>query len=313
MGARVGPRRCPGPGLSCAASWCITLDVYISNFAGEYNMHSRIAVVQFGVNPFAIDDNVERAELRIRQAADEGAELVVLPEYAVTGVGVGMQDYADTEGRNLRTFRRLATEYSVDLIPGSWQEKEDDGRIYNTTYYIDRSGEVLARYRKVNLWLAEKPYVTPGDGAVVADTRLGRVGLAICWDLAFPELFRGMFRQKAEIAICASCWAMEDAGTGQRHEPKSEQILIDSCCTARAFENEMAVVFCNTAGTWKGSKGVLNSAGHSQFAMPFLGRVAVIEDNHEAVLTCELDMSILDEAERCYEIKADLMDGDSAG
>ncbi len=279
---------------------------------GLNQMQSRIAVVQFGVNPFEIDDNIGRAEMRIRQAADEDAELVVLPEYAVTGVGVGMQDYADAEGANLRAFRRLASEYNVDLIPGSWQEKEDDGRIYNTTYYIDRSGEVLARYRKVNLWLAEKPYVTPGDGAVVADTRLGKVGLAICWDLAFPELFRGMFRQGAEIAVCASCWAAEDAGAGQQYESRSEQILIDSCCTARAFENEMAVVFCNTAGTWKGSKGVLNSAGHSQLAMPFLGRFAVIEDNHEAVLTCELDKSILDEAERSYEIKADLMRGESA-
>ncbi|MFW6107577.1 MAG: carbon-nitrogen hydrolase family protein [bacterium] len=269
-------------------------------------MSFRIGIVQFESGRYEVEDNRARAGQRIREAADRGADLVVLPEDAMAGIGPDMTKHADADGAYREQFRELAAEYGVDLVPGSWQEKED-GRFYNTTYYIDRSGEVLARYRKTHLWISEKSYATPGEGAVVADGRLGVVGLAICWDLAFPELFRDMLRQGADVAICAACWALEDAGAGQQRERAAEQVFIDACCTARAFENEMAMVFCNAAGTWEGSRGPCTSAGHSQLAMPFLGPVARLDHNREAVLVAEVDRALLEEAERSYQIKQDLL------
>lgn len=269
----------------------------------------RIGIVQFRSGRYEIEDNMSRAEERIREAADRGADLVVLPEDVVAGIGPDMKKHADADGAYRGRFRELAAGYGVDLVPGSWQEKEER-RFYNTTYYIDRSGEVLARYRKVHLWISEKSYATPGEGAVVADGRLGRVGLAICWDLAFPGLFREMFRQGADVAVCSACWALEDAGAGQERERTAEQVFIDACCTARAFENEMAMVFCNAAGTWEGSRGPCTSAGHSQLAMPFLGPVDTVEHNREAVLVAEVDTALLDEAERSYQIKEDLLDAE---
>ena len=267
-----------------------------------------IALAQLEVAQYDIDANVAKAEEHIRQAVGAGAELVVFPEDFVTGVGAEMTKYADADGAYRETFRKLAAKYAVDLVPGSWLEREG-GRFFNTAYYVDRAGEVLARYRKVHLWLSEKPFATPGDGPAVAATRFGTVGLAICWDLAFPELFRQMFHQRCDIVVCPSCWCLEDAGTGRRHNPRAEQLLIDSSCTARAFENEMAVVFCNVAGRWNGSRGPCTSAGHTQVAVPFVGPAAMLEHNQEAVLLHEVDTAILADAEQSYEIKKDLLDG----
>ena len=270
-------------------------------------MRFRIALVQMNVLNDQPDANLARFEELLREAAESGAELVVFPENCLSGVGVGITERADTDGSYRETMRRLAAAYGVDLIPGSQPERESDGRTFNTTYYIDRGGAVLARYRKVHLWVSEKAYATPGEGAAVADTRFGRVGLAICWDLAFPELFREMFRRRAEIVVCPACWCLEDAGSGQRHDPNAEQSFIDACCTARAFENEMVLVFCNAAGAWEGSRGLSTSAGHTQVAVPFLGAAARLDDNGEAILVHEVDTAILAEAERSYEIRKDLL------
>ena len=271
-------------------------------------MQFKVAVVQFEVEQYRPEANIARAEEHIRAAAGAaGAELVVLPEDCLTGVGPKMTDVADTDGTYRETFRRLAAKYAVDLVPGSCLE-EDGGKLFNTTYYIDASGEVLARYRKVHLWLTEKPRVTPGDEAVVCDTRFGRVGLAICWDLAFPEHFREMFHQRAEIVVCPACWCLEDAGPGRRHNPNTEQLLIDSCCYARAVENEIIVIFCNVAGEWAGRKGPSTSAGHTQVAVPFVGAAAILPHNREAILLHDVDTAILAEAETSYEIKKDLLD-----
>jgi len=266
----------------------------------------KIALVQFETRQYAPGDNLKKAEEFVEEAADSGADIIVFPEDFITGVGPKMTEFADHEGKCREAFRKLAKKHAVDLVPGSVIESEDD-KLFNTTYYIDSDGEVLGRYRKVNLWLSEKPWATRGDTAIVCDTRWGKVGLCICWDLAFPELFIAMFAQRADIVICPSCWAYQDAGTGTQHNPNSERVFVDSLCAARAFENEIVVAFCNTAGSWDGSRGPCESIGRSQVAMPFIGPAAVLDHNREEMLLCDVDTAILAEAEKSYEIKKDLL------
>ena len=268
-------------------------------------MRFTIALVQFETAQFAPDANLARAEAFVGEAARAGAQIVVFPEDFVTGPMSSRPDLADAEGRYRTAFQQLAQRHAIDLVPGSVIEREGD-RLYNTTYYIDRHGVVLARYRTVNLWVGEKPWCTPGDGAVVCETRWGKVGLAICWDLAFPELFRAMLAQGAEIVICPSCWCYEDAGTGVRHNPDAEVAFVDSLCVARAFENEIALVFCNAAGAFEGSKGTCHSIGRSQVALPFVGPAAMLPHGREEMLVCQVDTAVLAEAEAAYEIRKDL-------
>ena len=264
-----------------------------------------IALVQAETKQYEPEANLAKAEETAERAASEGAHIVVFPEDFVTGPIGGRRELADREGRYREAFRELARRCRVDLVPGSIIE-EEGGRFHNTTYYINSRGEVLARYRKVNLWIGEKRWATPGDGAVVCDTRWGRVGLAICWDLAFPELFRQMVAQGVEIVLCPSCWSFEDAGAGLRHNPRAEVAFVDSLCVARAFEHEIALAFCNVAGAFEGTEGTCRSIGHSQVALPFKGAVAKLDHDREEMLLCEVDTAILAEAESSYEIRKDL-------
>ena len=264
-----------------------------------------MALVQFESRQYAPEHNLARAEEFVREAAAAGAQIAVFPEDFVTGPLSARRELADSDGRYRDAFRTLAQRHAIDLVPGSMIEREAS-RCYNTTYYIDSRGEVLARYRKVNLWLAEKPWCTPGDGAVACSTRWGKVGLAICWDLAFPELFRDLLAQEAELVICPSLWCREDAGAGVKHNPESEVAFVDSLCVARAFENEVVLAFCNAAGRFETSKGAVHSIGRSQVAVPFKGAVARVEHDREEMLIQEVDTAILAEAEAAYEIRKDL-------
>jgi predicted amidohydrolase len=92
-----------------------------------------------------------------------------------------------------------------------------------------------------------------------------------------------------------------------RHNPRAEELFVDSLCVARAFENEAVVAFCNIAGSFQGSKGPCHSIGHSQIALPFTGRVAMLDHSREEMLVHEVDTAILTEAETSYEIRKDIL------
>ena len=209
-------------------------------------MRIKIAVVQFAIHQFAPEKNLKKAEQFIKEAVSQQAQIIVFPEDFVTGPLSGNNAFADYEGRYARHFQQLAAQYSIDLVPGSIIEGDSTG-LYNTTYYIDRSGEIQARYQKVNLWLPERSYLTAGTGTPVFNTRYGKIGLIICWDLMFPEVFRAMVRQDVDIVICPSYWCFEDAGEGVKHDANAEIKLVNALCVTRAFENEVVLVYANAA------------------------------------------------------------------
>src|SRR5262249_44463271 len=152
---------------------------------------------------FDAEKNLAKAEYFIQEAVEQQAQIIVFPEDFVLGPLNGRADLADFDGRYIRHFQELAVKYNVDIAPGSIIERDETG-LYNTAYYIDHAGKILGRYRKVNLWLPERSYLDPGRRAVACSTRFGKIGLAICWDLAFPELFRALVAEGAEIVLCPS-------------------------------------------------------------------------------------------------------------
>src|SRR6266566_7801006 len=210
-------------------------------------MFLKIAVVQFAINQFAPEKNLAKAEQFIAEASSEN-DLIVFPEDFIAGPLSGRSEFADYDGRYVKHFQQLASKYYIDIVPGSIIEGDGTG-LYNTTYYIDSNGEIRGRYRKVNLWLPERSYITPGNDTSVFDTRIGNVGLIICWDLMFPEMFRAMVRQDVEFVICPSYWCYEDAGEGMKHDANAEIKLVNALCVTRAFENELILVYANAAGS----------------------------------------------------------------
>ncbi|HEX9134624.1 MAG TPA: carbon-nitrogen hydrolase family protein, partial [Ktedonobacteraceae bacterium] len=267
----------------------------------------KIAVVQFEINQYAPEKNLEKAEQFIAKASSDN-DLIVFPEDFIAGPLNGRNEFADYDGRYVKHFQRLASTYKIDIVPGSIIEGDNTG-LYNTTYYIERNGEIRGRYRKVNLWLPERSYTNPGSDISVFDTRCGRVGLIICWDLMFPEMFRAMVKEGVEIVICPSYWCFEDAGKGLKHDSAAEIKLVNALCVTRVFENEIALVYANAAGRLSGEEGTSTLIGQSQITVPFKGALNALNHNREAMFTQEVDTVILADAEEAYEIRKDLQKG----
>jgi predicted amidohydrolase len=272
-------------------------------------MKVKIAVVQFEIKQFSPKENLERAGMFVKDAAYSKADIIVFPEDFLTGPIIGKREYADRDNEYLRFFQRAAKKNGIDIVPGSIIE-EENGSLYNVAYYISSNGKVKAKYRKINLWLPERKYLTPGNELSVFNTKYGKIGLAICWDLAFPEMFRKMTLRGARIVICPSYWAQGDAGIGLKYDRASEVKFVNSVCASRAFENCIALVYCNPAGELHVKKGrrFINEAliGNSQVTIPFRGCIKRLDHNKEEMFIEEIDTAILSDAERSYKIRKDL-------
>ncbi|KAG2217326.1 hypothetical protein INT45_010775 [Circinella minor] len=273
----------------------------------------KIAAVQFYIDHNDKPSNWDRIISFVEKAAKEKVDLIVFPEYVIGGPS---PESALDKGASER-FCKLALDYGLDIVVGTIIERDpEDGRLYNCCYYINNDGTVLMEYRKVHLWHPERDFLHEGKrGFDTAKNRFGiTVGLAICWDIAFPEAFRHMtLKRNAQLVIAPAYWTLEDAGPiGMKHNPNSETMLIDYICTARAIENEICMVFCNGAdaaeGQEKSPSGTM--AGGTQISVPFIGPVAHCSGGTEEMIITDIDVKELtDDAEKVYKIRQDWKEG----
>ena len=150
----------------------------------------------------------------------------------------------------------------------------------------------------------ERPHLTSStqDPHFAFDSPLGRVGILVCWDLAFPEAFRELIAGGAKIIIVPSYWTLNDCSVeGREWNPSSEALFLDSLCTTRAFENTCAVIFANAAGSRADG-----FCGLSQVTVPFIGPIARLGSGDEGMIVVDLDSSVIDAAEANYKIREDL-------
>jgi predicted amidohydrolase len=270
-------------------------------------MRFKIAVVQFEPDDSDVKKNLNKAERFIKKASRKGADIIIFPENFLSKPTKNkINTFIDSTSFSKKYFQNLAKKYSIDIVVGSIIEKTVFGNRYNTTYYIDSRGKIRCRYKKVNLWDTEKRSIVPGKKAKVFRTRFGDIGLIICWDLMFPEIFRKMEKKGADIILCPSHWCYGDAKKGKKYDRDSEIKLVDSLCIDRAFENEVILVYCNSAGKLKMNNSWSVSIGHSQITEPFRGAVKKLNHNREEMFIKEIDTSILKDAESTYKIRKDL-------
>ncbi len=187
--------------------------------------------------------NLDTALRLVNEAADLGAKLVGLPEnFAYMGPEEGRLATAETvEGPTLGALRELARKRGIFVVAGSIAEKSANPKMTsNTSAVIADDGSIVAVYRKIHLFdvaipdgarYAESEVVVPGDKVVVAPTPLGRLGLTVCYDLRFPELYRKLASLGAEVITIPSAFTLF---TGKDHW----EVLI----RARAIENLAYVV-----------------------------------------------------------------------
>lgn len=230
--------------------------------------------------------NLEIADRLVREAAWRGAELVVLPEkWTVLGTPEDLAGGAQSlEGPAIRWATTLAQELSIDLVAGSIVERvAGRDKTQNTSVHAGPDGEIAAVYRKLHMFdvevgevtYAESVHEAPGDEVVVSELADGsRLGMTICYDLRFPELYRLLAARGAEVLSIAS--AFTEATTRDHWE-----ILL----RARAIENQCFVVAANQFGSHPGN---YRSGGRSMIVDPW-GLVLAGAADGEGVILAELD------------------------
>jgi 5-aminopentanamidase len=193
------------------------------------------------------DANREMSASAISAAAASGAGLIVLPELVTSGYVFE----SAAEARSLaitpddRVFSDWAAAAGDAVVVGGFCELGDDGLIYNSAAVVDADG-VFAIYRKTHLWDAEKHVFTPGATAPpVLATKVGSVGLLICYDLEFPELTRGLALAGAEILAVPTNWPLMPRPDGERPGEVGNAMV-----TARA--NRIFIACCDRAGSERG-------------------------------------------------------------
>lgn len=171
-----------------------------------------VAAAQVAPRPEHPDDTAP-IEAAIRQAANQGARLIVLPELAVTGYaprhfGVERARHETLSGPTVRTLLDLSAELRVVVVCGVPERDED--RWWNSAVVVD-CGRLVGHYRKAHLWGPEKEWVTAADQPpLVVDTSVGRVGTMICYDLEFPEWVRLAAEAGTEILAVPANWPRAD-------------------------------------------------------------------------------------------------------
>lgn len=268
-------------------------------------MKFKIAVVQFKIDLSLPDKNLAKAEKFMRKAASLGCQTIIFPEDFVTGPVRRRKELVDFDGKYKKYFQVLARKHKIDIVTGSFVEGSKTGW-FNTTYYIDARGKIRAKYKKINLWLTERSYLTSGNEISVFNTKYGKAGLIICWDLAFPEVLRAMVKKGVRIVYCPSFWMKNDAGVGWKYNNNAEKEFINSVTVARAFENEIILVWCNAAGFYKLDSNIFTLVGQSQITAPFVGAFKKLNHNREEMFVQEVDTNILENAEKAYRIRRDL-------
>lgn len=249
----------------------------------------KVAAIQLNANGTG-EENVAKAVRMVEQAAKGGAQLVVLPEL-FNRYGDLAEVVAHAEpipGPTSETMRELAKTLGIWLVAGSIAESSEQlGKAYNTSLFFSPRGESVARYRKMHLFdafvpgrvnVCESSHMLAGDEGVLASTELAQFGIAICYDLRFPELFRQQSLQGMEVLLFPSAFTH---ATGKDHW----HILL----RARAIENQCFVVAANQCGAHNEH---LKSYGHSMVIDPW-GRILAEAESEEGIVTATLEQVAL--------------------
>jgi predicted amidohydrolase len=241
-------------------------------------MTVRIALIQLDCSTTEpVATRVTRT-LELIETAAPDADIVVLPELWHVGafdVDAAREHAQAIDGPLVQALGALAAQHAIWLHGGSFCEVDAEERHYNTSVMFSPDGELVASYRKVHLFGfdgGETVLMSGGDELVVVDTPLGPTGLATCYDLRFPELFRALTDGGATAFLLASGWPT----------PRIEHW--DVLTRARAIENQAWFVACNEVGTQLD----MPLGGHSVVVDP-RGTVVAQAGSAEEILIVEVD------------------------
>jgi nitrilase len=244
-----------------------------------------------------VGKNLETCARLCREARERGAKLAVLPEnFAFMGLHEADKfavAEAVGEGPIWRGLEAMARDNGIWVVAGGMPERApEEGKVYNTLVAVAPDGRIASRYRKIHLFDVDIPggaqfkesgTVLPGTETVVLETPWTRVGLSICYDLRFPELYRSLVGSGARVVVVPAAFTLH---TGKDHW--------HALLRARAIENQVYVL---AAGQFGRHNEKRVTYGHSVVIDPW-GTILAEAPDRECVVVAELDLSFQDKVRR---------------
>lgn len=244
-------------------------------------MKCNVVCIQTSPLLYKKEENLARMKELFIEAmnAYPNTDLVVFPELAATAYECGeafqeLAEVAEKGSYSIDFLGALAKEYGVHVIFGmAERDAEDPSTLYNSSVLLDDEGEVAGVYQKVHLFDGEKLWFTPGKEFKVFDTKIGRLGLFICYDAFFPEAARCMAVQGVDLLVNSTSWE------------KPYDWDMDMVMMARALENTVYLACCNRIGT----DHTLSFFGHTRI-LNQLGQVmTTVAEEAEGIIYASLD------------------------
>ena len=226
------------------------------------------------------DENFQKVAQLIEKAMEEAPDVLVLPETWNTGFfpRENLRALCDNDGNAVKTqIGALAKKFRVNIVAGSVANLRD-GKVFNTAMVFDRDGSCVASYDKTHLFtpMNEDRYFTAGDHLCRFTLDGVQCGIIVCYDLRFPELIRSLTIPGLDMLFVVSQW------------PEVRISHLHSLTTARAIENQMFVVCCNSCG----KAGQTVYGGNSAIIDPW-GQTLALAGEAEQLLTASCDLTIL--------------------
>ncbi|RJX75662.1 carbon-nitrogen hydrolase [Vibrio sinensis] len=228
----------------------------------------QLAMIQPGGVPGNVEENIALAIKQCRAAAVDGANFLCLPELFNTGyhlqylagdtVSLGEQWHSST----FSLFSSLAKELGVYILCPIVEPTPIPGVVYNSALLFDDEGNQLTSYAKTHLWALEASYFRAGDAIEAVETKFGRVGILICYDIGFPEAARTLCKDGVELLLVPAAWRIQDKD------------MWDINLRQRALENNFFVAGINATMDFDG----LNLFGHSYACNPRGTVIAQMDD-----------------------------------
>ena len=258
---------------------------------------SKVAAIQMASGP-NVKANLDEAEKLIKIAVQQEAELVVLPEnFSIMGMAeTDKVKIAEDVGSGLLQdyLKEQARKHNIWLVGGTIPiRSSESGKVFAACLLFNPQGELVTRYDKIHLFdvnienesYTESETITPGDKVVVADTPFGRLGLAVCYDLRFPELFRAMIDLDMEICALPSAFT---SLTGRAHW--------ESLLRSRAIENLSYMIAADQGGYHVGGR---ETYGDSMIVDPW-GRVLNRLPHGTGVVVADIDAAKLKHTRKMF-------------
>ena len=238
-------------------------------------MPFKLAVAQLSAVRADKDANLEKIAGAMGEAATAGAQAILFPELSLTGYVLTDEVRAIAEPANGPTLQRLgelARRHGMLTVIG-WPEASEGGLVYDSAAVIERDGSLLETYRKTHLWDKEVTVFAAGDRLAAVDTSLGRIGVAICYDMEFPETARLLALDGARIVLTPTATT----------DPFAPYQAVYT--RARAMENSIYVATANTVGDFDGH----HFFGESSIVGP-AGEVLRMAGRQDEILVGEVDL-----------------------